>query len=164
MASTLKNLSDFSHMDIPSAEGMAIALVVSEWNSEITHSLAEGAYNQLIERGADKSAISVHYVPGTLELPQAANIILNKNAVDGVICIGCVIQGETKHFDFICDATAQGLTNCSLKHNVPVAFGVLTTNNLEQAQARSGGIHGNKGEEASVTIIKMIALNKSLNL
>ena len=156
MASHLKNLSDFSHTTIPNGSGYKVAIIVAEWNAKITGALYQGAYDTLIKHGVKEDQIISMPVPGTFELSGAADILLNKNLnLDAVICLGCVIQGETKHFDFICDAVANGITNVSIKYSKPVIFGVLTTNNEQQAIDRAGGKHGNKGDEAAITALKM---------
>lgn len=162
MSSALKNLSDFNHTLIPDGSGMRIAIVVSEWNIEITGALRDGAINTLLNNRVSENNIIVKYVPGSYELTFGAQLLCEDKNVDAVICIGCVIQGETKHFDFICDAVAHGITNVSLKYNKPVIFGVLTPNTMQQAQDRAGGKHGNKGDEAAVTALKMVQLQKSL--
>lgn len=163
MATNLKNLSDFSHIDVGSAADLEIAIVVAQWNAQVTSPLLEGAYNRLLNQGASEHKIHIIHVPGSYELSSGADIILRKKQLDAVICIGCVIQGDTPHFTFICDAVANGITNVSLKYNKPVIFGVLTTNTLEQALERAGGKHGNKGEEAAVTAIQMANLSKSID-
>jgi len=156
MASHLKNLSDFSYTTIPSGEAFKIAIVVAEWNAKITGALYDGALQTLLKHGVKEENIFTAAVPGSFELSAAADILLSRKPdTDAVICIGCVIQGDTKHFDFICEAVANGITNASLKHHKPVIFGVLTTNNEEQALDRSGGKHGNKGDEAAITALKM---------
>lgn len=159
MATIHKNLSD-QGSNIASAAGMKIAVVVAEWNEEITEGLKKGAVETLIKQGIYDRDLSVHYVPGCFELPLGAQTILEKGEVDAVICIGCVIQGETKHFDYVCEGTTYGIQKVALKYNKPVVFCVLTDNNIEQSRARSGGKHGNKGVEAAVTAIKMIAFQK----
>lgn len=161
MASHLKNLSDFSHLDIQSAANFKFAIVVSQWNSQVTGALLEGAVDGLIKYGAAEEDIQVIQVPGSFELTSGADIVLRNGSLDAVICLGCVIQGETRHFDFICDAVANGISNVAVKYNKPVIFGVLTTDNLEQALERSGGKHGNKGEEAAITAIQMAHIHKS---
>lgn len=161
MSSELKNLSDFTHMIIPNGSTMRIGIVVSEWNIEITEALFNGAIQTLMKNGVKKDNIIVTTVPGSFELTLGAQFLCEDKTIDGVITLGCVIQGETRHFDFICDAVAHGITNVSLKYNKPVVFGVLTPNNLQQAQDRSGGKHGNKGDEAAVTALKMIALKST---
>ena len=162
MASNLKNLSKVEGKEVSSAKDMKIGIVVSEWNSEITNALLKGAFDTLIKHKAKKSNIIVKHVPGSFELTLGAQLLIEYSEVDAVICLGCVIQGETKHFDFICDAVANGITKVNLDYNLPVIFGVLTTNNQQQAIDRSGGKHGNKGDEAAVTAIKMVELKNSL--
>jgi 6,7-dimethyl-8-ribityllumazine synthase len=163
MATHLKGLSDFSHIEIPSAEPFRFGIVVSQWNAEVTGALYDGAYSALIINGALPENIIVVPVPGSFELSSGADILLSAKKLDAVICLGCVIQGETRHFDFICNAVANGVTNVSLKYNKPVIFGVLTTDNLQQAKDRSGGKHGNKGEEAAVTAIVMAETKSTLD-
>lgn len=158
MATHLKNLSDYNPNDIPNAEDKVFGIVVSEWNTEITGALLDGALEALGKAGAQQRNIHIEYVPGTFELPFGAQRLFKKTNADAVICLGCVIQGETRHFDFICQAAADGIMNVSLKHNIPVIFGVLTTNDLDQAKARAGGKHGNKGFEAGITALKLTAV------
>ena len=159
MATHLKNLSDFSHTTVPNGSAFKIAIAVAEWNADVTGSLYKGALETLLKHGVLAENIHSVAVPGSFELTAAAEILLNKHKhLDAVICLGCVIQGDTKHFDFICDAVAQGITQIGIKHSKPVIFGVLTTNDLQQALDRSGGIHGNKGDEAAITAIKMAHL------
>jgi len=147
---TNKNLIDISDKKF--------ALVVSEWNEEVTESLFSGSVESRLHYGAKKESISRHNVPGSFELPLAGQWLAQQNDIDAVICLGCVIQGETRHFDFICQAVAQGIKDVGLKYNKPVVFGVLTTDNLQQALDRAGGKHGNKGEEAAITAIKMLGV------
>ena len=161
MATELKNLSDYDKTAVPNAVDMKFAIVVSDWNSDITFALRDGAYNTLISNGAKKENIHIYNVPGSFELPLGAQYAAEYTDVDAVICIGCVIQGETKHFDFICQSVAQGLMLLGGRFNKPFIFGVLTPNNLQQAKDRAGGKHGNKGDEAAITAIKMIGLKKS---
>ncbi len=161
MSSSLKNLSDFNHTNIPNGAGMRIGIVVAEWNIDITGALRDGVIKTLLENGVVENDIAVKYVPGSFELTFGAQLMCEDPSIDAVITIGCVIQGETRHFDFICDAVAHGVTNVSLKYNKPVIFGVLTPNTLQQAQDRAGGKHGNKGDEAAVTALKMLALKRS---
>ena len=163
MSTLHKNLSEHDANKIPFGKGMRIGIVVSEWNTEITEALLDGALNTLItEYEVDEKDLTISYVPGSFELTLGAQLLCEHKSIDAVICLGCVIQGETKHFDFICDAVSNGITSVSLKYNKPVIFGVLTTNNIQQALDRSGGKHGNKGVEAAVTALKMVALKKSL--
>jgi len=156
MASNLKNLSDYSDRNITDMSKKKFAIVVSEWNEEVTESLYQGAYETLISQGANKENIIKKMVPGSFELSMGAQWMAQKEEIDAVICLGCVIQGETRHFDFICDAVAHGITNVSLKYNKPVIFGVLTPNTQKQALDRAGGKHGNKGDEAAITAVKML--------
>ncbi|WDF55626.1 6,7-dimethyl-8-ribityllumazine synthase [Mucilaginibacter sp. KACC 22063] len=164
MATQLKNLSDFSETEIPSAAPYRFGIVTAEWNAEITNALYQGAYQSLVNNGANPDHIFSYAVPGSFELIAGADILFRNIAnLDAVICLGCVIQGETRHFDFICDAVANGLSNVGLKHSKPVIFGVLTTDNQQQAIDRAGGKHGNKGDEAAITAIKMADLAESFN-
>jgi 6,7-dimethyl-8-ribityllumazine synthase len=163
MSSQLKNLSDFSGSVIPSASPFHFGIIFAEWNAEITGALYEGAYQSLIVHGALKQNIYTCSVPGSFELTSGADILLKSRKLDAVICLGCVIQGETRHFDFICNAVANGLSNVAVKYSKPVIFGVLTTDNQQQAIDRAGGKHGNKGDEAAVTAIKMAYLAETLN-
>jgi 6,7-dimethyl-8-ribityllumazine synthase len=163
MATHLKNLSDFSDTEVPSAALYHFGIVVAEWNSAITNALYQGAYESLLEHGALADNIYTYSVPGSFELTSGADILLKNSKVNAVICLGCVIQGETRHFDFICNAVANGITNVAIKYSKPVIFGVLTTDNQQQAVDRSGGKHGNKGVEAAVTAIKMAFLAETLN-
>jgi len=162
MATTLKSLSDFSHVEIPSGKAFRFGIVVAQWNAEVTGALYEGACSALIKNSVSEDNIISLQVPGSFELTTAANLLLSSKDVDAVICLGCVIQGETPHFTFICNAVANGITNVSIKHNKPIIFGVLTTDTLQQALDRAGGKHGNKGEEAAVTAIMMAEIQSNL--
>ncbi len=156
MASSLKNLSEYSSKQIVDISDKKIAIVVSEWNEEVTESLFSGAVETLLSNGAKKENIIRKDVPGSFELSLGAQFLAAEDSIAAVICLGCVIQGETRHFDFICDAVAHGITNVGLKYNKPVVFGVLTPQNQKQALDRAGGKHGNKGDEAAITAIKML--------
>ena len=159
-----KNLSYYDTEKIPSAENMRFGIVVSEWNHEITSSLADGAVKTLRKHGTTDENILIKYVPGSFELPLGAQYFAEMENVDAVILLGCVIQGETRHFEYICMGVTNGTVNLNLKYNKPFIFGVLTTDNLEQAKDRSGGKQGNKGDEAAVTAIKMVHLKRSFSL
>jgi len=161
MSSSLKNLSDFSHIEVGSAENLKFAIVVSQWNAQITGALLNGAYKGLLDHGAKEENIELIEVPGSYELIAGSDIALRNKDLDAVIALGCVIQGETRHFDFICQAVGTELAQVGLKHSKPVIFGVLTTDNLQQAIDRAGGKHGNKGEEAAITAIQMGLIHKS---
>lgn len=163
MASTIKNLSDYSSKNLINITGKKFAIIVSEWNDQVTESLYNGAVETLKLHGAKEANIISETVPGSYELSLAAQWMARRADVDAVICLGCVIQGETRHFDFICDAVAHGITRVSLDCNKPVIFGVLTPDTLQQALDRAGGKHGNKGDEAAITAIKMLALQQNIS-
>ena len=156
MATSEKNLSQYSEQNITDIANKTFAVVVSEWNDDVTEALYEGAYRTLIEQGATKDKIIRKSVPGSYELSLGAQFMAREKTIDAVICLGCVIQGETRHFEFICQSVAQGIKDVSLKYDKPVIFGVLTTDTKQQALDRAGGRHGNKGDEAAITAIKML--------
>ncbi len=161
MSSVNKNLSEIEGSMVASAKTFKFGIVVSEWNHEITNALKEGAVNTLLKHGTLQENIIYKTVPGSFELTLGAQYIAEFTNVDAIICLGCVIQGETRHFDFICDAVAKGITDLNIKYNKPFIFGVLTPNNQQQASDRAGGKHGNKGDEAAITAIKMLSLRDS---
>ncbi len=156
MSSADKNLSSYSNEQVSNISEKKFGIVVSEWNEEITEALFSGAVSTLLKNGATKGNIIKKMVPGSFELSLGSQWLAQQKEIDAVICLGCVIQGETKHFDFICDAVAQGITNVGLKYNKPVIFGVLTPDNMQQALDRAGGKFGNKGDEAAITAVKML--------
>lgn len=158
MSSADKNLSVFTTDGLPDITDKKFVIVVAEWNSEVTEALFQGAYKTLVDHGAQTQNILRANVPGSFELSFGSQVYAQKADVDAVIAIGCVIQGETKHNDYINHAVAHGLTDVALKYNKPVIFGVLTPNTLQQALDRAGGVHGNKGDEAAITAIKMLSL------
>lgn len=160
MATT--NLSEYNPASVPDASGMRFGIVVSDWNRKITWSLLEGALSTLKKHGAADSDIVVKHVPGSFELTIGAQFIAEYDDVDAVICLGCVIQGETPHFTFVAQGVTQGITSLNLEYNIPFIFGVLTTSTFQQAEERAGGIYGNKGDEAAVTAIKMAALQREM--
>lgn len=162
MATSLKNLSDYDIQSVADASEMKFGIVVAEWNTEITEALYNGAFDTLVKHGADEKNILKKYVPGTFELTLGAQLIAEQTDVDAIIVLGCVIQGETRHFDFICQGVTQGITDLNIKFSKPVIFGVLTTDDEQQALDRAGGKHGNKGDEAAITAIKMLSLKNSL--
>jgi 6,7-dimethyl-8-ribityllumazine synthase len=157
-----KNLSEYDLTSVPSAAGMKFAIVVAEWNYEITGALARGAVDTLIKHGAADENIILKHVPGSFELTLGAQYMAEFTDADAIIILGCVIQGETRHFDFICEGVTQGITELNMKYNKPFIFGLLTTDNQQQALDRAGGRLGNKGDEAAVTAIKMLALKQDL--
>jgi len=156
------NLSEYDPSEVPDASEMRFGVVVSDWNREITFSLLEGCINTLHKHGATEENIIIKHVPGSFELTLGAQLMAENENVDAIICLGCVIQGETPHFTYICQSVSMGITQLNIDYNIPVIFGVLTTNNIEQARERSGGKHGNKGDEAAVTAIKMAALKRDM--
>jgi len=162
MASSLKNLSEYNEDNIPSGKDKTFGIVVSEWNRDITHALYEGCFETLSRHGVAEENIHVVQVPGSFELPGGAKILAGYYKLDAVICLGCVIKGETQHDEYINQAVATGLTNLGLASGIPCIFGVLTPNTEEQAQERAGGKHGNKGVEAAVTALRMADLRSSL--
>ena len=154
MASALHNLSSYDPTTVPNGNGWSIGIVVSEWNDEVTGALLEGAYNTLLKHGVDAEDIIVKTVPGSFELIYGSAAMIEDTSVDAVIAIGCVIRGDTPHFDYICQGTTQGLAE------VPVIYGVLTCNTMQQALDRCGGALGNKGDECAITALKMIQFRK----
>ena len=163
MATANKNLSDYNKDEIPNGADFKVGIVVSEWNDQITFNLMRGAKEALIENGVLEQNIIIQYVPGAFELALGSQYFLEKGEVDGVIAIGVVIQGETKHFDFVCSGTTQGIMDVMLKYNKPLAFCVLTDNNIQQSIDRSGGKYGNKGIEAAIACMKMISNKRLFN-
>jgi 6,7-dimethyl-8-ribityllumazine synthase len=141
---------------------MRFGIVVSDWNHEVTSYLLEGAWETLKKHGATDNNIIIKHVPGSFELTLGAQFLAEYDDLDAIICLGCVIQGETPHFTYICQSVTQGITQLNLEYNIPFIFGVLTTHNLAQALARAGGEHGNKGDEAAVTAIRMAALQREM--
>jgi 6,7-dimethyl-8-ribityllumazine synthase len=160
MSTAEHNLSDNSANGVADIATMRFGIVVSEWNPEVTEALLKGAYNTLIREGATPDQITVVHVPGSFELTFGAKIVSEKGNVDAVIALGCVVRGDTPHFDYVCQSVRQGITHLNLTKSIPVIFGLLTTDNMQQALDRAGGIYGNKGDEAAVTAIKMIHLNR----
>ena len=161
MATENTNLSNYNKATLPDAKNFRFGIVVSEWNSEITEGLLKGALDALLDCGVELFNIKTIHVPGSFELIYGAKKMQEQH-VDVVIAIGSVIKGETQHFDFVCDAVAQGIKDLNVLNDVPVIFCVLTDNNLQQSIDRSGGKHGNKGVEAAITAIKMAHLNSTM--
>jgi 6,7-dimethyl-8-ribityllumazine synthase len=160
MATANKNLSVYDKATIPNAKDLRFGIVVSEWNTEITEGLFTGALEALLDCGAKSENIIRWNVPGSFELTFGCKKMITDLNIDAVIAIGSVIQGETKHFDFVCSATAQGIKDLNVHYDTPAVFCVLTDNTLLQAQERSGGKHGNKGTEAAIAAIKMASLGQ----
>ncbi len=160
MATSLKNLSSYDPATIPGGSSFRIGIVVSEWNEEVTAALLEGTLITLKKHGVKPDNILTRTVPGSFEIPFGARVVAEQFMPDAVICLGCVIQGETRHFDYICQGVTRGVTELNLDYDIPFIFGILTTDNLQQALDRAGGKHGNKGDEAAITALKMAALRR----
>ncbi len=163
MATKGKNLSKEQLVSFSNPEKIKIGVVVSEWNEDITSRLLNGVLETLHLNKIKKENITVHHVPGTFELPLGAQYLFENNLVDGIICVGCVIQGETKHFDYVCEGATNGIMQVSLRYNKPTSFCVLTDSNKQQSIDRSGGKHGNKGVECAVACLKMLNLKTEIN-
>jgi 6,7-dimethyl-8-ribityllumazine synthase len=162
MATSNKNLSAYDKEKVINGADLNIGIVVSEWNGEITSKLCDGAVQTLLENNVSKENITIQKVPGAFELPLGAQFLLKSKKFDGIITVGTVIQGETKHFDFVCQGATDGIMRVMLDFNTQISFCVLTDNTREQSIARSGGIHGNKGIEAAVSLLQMIETHKTL--
>lgn len=156
MATAYQNLSEYDFNSVPDASGMSVGIVVAEWNRNITEKLLEGACNTLERHGMKPEQIHVQRVPGSFELTYGAKVMAENRQVDAVIVLGCVVRGDTPHFDYVCSGVTQGITELNLKYDIPFIFGLLTTDNMQQSEDRAGGKYGNKGDEAAVTAIKMI--------
>ncbi len=162
MGEKKKDLSAHNKAEVPSARDMKFGIVVSRWNSEVTGALLDGALETLTGAGAKEDNIMVKYVPGSFELTLGGQFMAEYADLDAVICLGCIIQGETRHFDFVCQGVTHGITELNMNYNIPFVFGVLTTQTFEQAKERAGGNHGNKGVEAAITAIQMADLQRSM--
>jgi 6,7-dimethyl-8-ribityllumazine synthase len=158
-----EDLSAYDPDNIPSALSMRFGIVVSDWNRDITWNLLDGAVRILKKHGTEDDNIIIEHVPGSFELPLAAQLIKEHTDVDAIICLGCVIRGETPHFTYVCQGVTQGIEQLNLKYSIPFIFGLLTTDTLQQAIDRSGGIHGNKGDEAALTAIRMVELKRKIS-
>ncbi len=162
MATANTNLSNYDATGVPSGAGLRLGLVTSAWNAEITAALRDGAVETLLKHGVSLKILFEERVPGSFELPLGAQILMEHHDLDGVICIGSVIRGETPHFDFVCSAVSQGIMDLNLKSGKPVIFCVLTDNTIEQARDRSGGKHGNKGVDCALALLRMCDLRKRM--
>ncbi|PID91970.1 MAG: 6,7-dimethyl-8-ribityllumazine synthase [Bacteroidetes bacterium] len=161
MASSLRNLSEHDPARVPSGADIKIGICVSEWNEEVTAALLEGCLTTLKRHGVKAENIGIKAVPGSFELPYGARVVAEEYSPAAVICLGCVIRGDTPHFDYICQGVTKGITELNLDYDIPFVFGILTTENLQQALDRCGGKHGNKGDEAAVTALKMARLREN---
>jgi 6,7-dimethyl-8-ribityllumazine synthase len=157
-----KNLSNVSIKEIPEMKDARVGIIVSEWNRDITDKLAEGCEDMLKKSGVKKKSIFRINVPGSFELPSAAKMLVEHRKTDAVICLGCIIKGETRHDEYLAQAVAKGISDLNLRYNVPFIFGVLTCETFEQAKDRAGGKHGNKGIEAASSAVQMIMVRNSL--
>ena len=162
MATAFHNLSDYDFKSVPDASDMRFGIVVSEWNSNITGALLEGAVTTLKKHGVKDENLLVQTVPGSFELTFGASQMIKSGKVDAVIAIGCVVRGDTPHFDYVCAGTTQGIAHLNATCDVPVIYGLITTNTMEQAEDRAGGKLGNKGDEGAITAIKMVAYKRSI--
>lgn len=162
MATAYHNLSDYDIHSVPDAADMRFGIVVSEWNSNITGALLKGAVETLKKNGAKDENIRVQTVPGSFELTYGSALMMKSGKVDAVIALGCVVRGDTPHFDYVCAGTTQGIAQLNAEGNIPVIYGLITTNTMEQAEERAGGRLGNKGDECAVTAIKMIDFGRKI--
>lgn len=156
MATAYQNLSSYDASKVPDGKEMKIGIVVSEWNDKITNALLDGAYKTLIKHGVKSENIIIDYVPGSFELIFGSRYLVEQKDVDAVITLGCVVRGDTPHFDYVCSGVTQGLADLNRMYDIPFIFGLLTTEDMHQAADRAGGVHGNKGDECAITAIKMI--------
>lgn len=156
MATAYRNLSSYDPATVPNGQDMKIGIVVSEWNENITNALLDGAYNTLIKHGVKEENIIIDYVPGSFELVFGAKYLVEQKELDAVIALGCVVRGGTPHFEYVCNGVTNGMADLNRTYDIPFIFGVLTTDDMQQAIDRAGGIHGNKGDESAITAIKMI--------
>ena len=164
MPSKNKNLSESANKDLKKISNAKLGIITSEWNNSVTFSMRDACINELIKYGCETDDIVNYSVPGAFELPVAAKMMLSSKKLDAVICIGCIIKGETKHDEYISNAVAAGIMNLSIISGKPIIFGVLTPNDMQQAIDRSGGKFGNKGVEAAHTAIKMIHLSEDIRV
>jgi len=155
MATEYHNLSDYNPNELPDASNMRVGILVSEWNSEITFRLRDGAFSTLVKNGVKPENIYIRYVPGSFELVYAASRMAKQLKPDAVIGLGCVVRGETPHFDYVCQGVTQGFSALNTQGEIPFIFGLLTTDTMQQSIDRAGGKNGNKGDECAVAAIKM---------
>lgn len=156
MATAYHNLSSYNPESVPNGKDMRIGIVVSEWNDNVTNALLDGAYKTLIKNGVKEENIIVDYVPGSFELIFGSKHLVENKEIDAVIALGCVVRGDTPHFDYVCSGVTQGMADMNIRYDIPFIFGLLTTDTMEQATDRAGGKHGNKGDECAITALKMI--------
>lgn len=156
MATAYHNLSSYDAASVPDGADMKVGIVVSEWNENITKALMEGAYKTLVKHGVKEENILIDFVPGSFELIFGAKHLVENKEIDAVITLGCVVKGDTPHFDYVCSGVTQGIADMNIRYDIPFIFGLLTTDDMQQAEDRAGGKHGNKGDECAITALKMI--------
>lgn len=156
MATAYHNLSSYDAASVPNGSDMRVGIVVSEWNENITKALMEGAYKTLVKHGVKEENILIDFVPGSFELIFGAKHLVENKEIDAVITLGCVVRGDTPHFDYVCSGVTQGIADMNIRYDIPFIFGLLTTDDMQQAEDRAGGKHGNKGDECAITALKMI--------
>ncbi len=162
MATAYQNLSSYDFNSVPDGTDMRVGIVVSEWNKGVTEKLLEGACDTLERHGVKPGNIVVSRVPGSFELTFGAKRLAESKDLHAIIILGCVIRGDTPHFDYVCSGVTQGITELNLMYDIPFIFGLLTNDTMQQSIDRAGGIHGNKGDEAAITALKMIDFSWSL--
>jgi len=163
MSSAHQNLSSIKMVNIPNVDHFSFTIITAQWNQEVTGALEKGCLDTLLANGVKPENIQQLEVPGAWELISAAKMVLDLNNTNAVICIGAVIKGDTPHFEYICEGVTVGLAQLCANQSIPVIYGVLTVNNLQQALDRCGGIHGNKGDEAAVTALQMASLSNNIS-
>lgn len=156
MATAYHNLSSYDASKVPNGADMKIGIVVSEWNEEITGAMLDGACKTLLKHGVKQENILIDYVPGSFELIFGSKHMVENKEIDAIIALGCVIKGETPHFDYVCQGVTQGIADMNIRYDIPFIYGLLTNNDMQQSIDRAGGKHGNKGDECAITAIKMI--------
>jgi len=155
MATAYQNLSDYDFESVPDASELSVGIVVAEWNTNITEKLLKGACDSLEKHGVKPENIITRRVPGSFELIFGAKRLAESKDLNAIIILGSVVRGDTPHFDYVCSGVTQGITELNLMYDIPFIFGLLTTDDMQQAEDRAGGKHGNKGDEAAITAIKM---------
>lgn len=156
MATEYHNLSSYDPEKVPNGADMKIGIVVSEWNDVVTNSLLTGTYNTLLKHGVKEENILIDFVPGSFELIFGSKHMVENKEIDAVIALGCVVRGETPHFEYVCNGVTHGIADMNIRYDIPFIFGLLTTDTMQQATERAGGRHGNKGDECAITALKMI--------
>lgn len=156
MATEYQNLSSYDASKVPSGEDMRIGIIVAEWNQTITFALRDGACQTLLKHGVKSDNILIDYVPGSFELIYGSQVFADAHQLDAIIVLGCVVRGDTPHFEYVCSGVTQEIARLNVMHSIPFIFGLLTTDTMQQAIDRAGGKHGNKGDECAITALKMV--------